>query len=262
MKTQFLIIIFLGVALYQLIYMKIDKLPKRVSRIFYIAAFLCLIPGALIPFYYTHFLDNQTWYYEYRSIQYIEYSLVMMAPLFAVFAVKFKRFQIVFLLAFISLTAVPYIKYFLTPLNTALLKNRVVNGITMQSVSGTCGPSAIAALLRRHGIEKSERELAELCHTTQSGTEIWYIKRYLNTLGVDSEFIIDENTSPLCPSIAGTIVQGTFGHFISVLNCDKGIYTIGDSMLGELRIPAKNVRQKIYFTGFYLKIKLKSGEIR
>lgn len=242
-------------ALYQLTYMKLTKLSKKLVVIISITSFFCFLPGVLIPFYYTHILDAQPWYYEYRSIQHIEYSLVMMAPFFAILAVKVKRFQIPFLLAFISLITIPYIKHFATPLKTALLKNRIVDGITMQSVSGTCGPSALATVLRMKGIEKSERELAELCHTTQSGTEIWYIKRYLKTLGIDSEFIIDENASPLCPSIAGTIAQGTFGHFISVLNCDKGIYTIGDSMWGKMRLPAKNVKDEIHFTGFYLKIK-------
>jgi len=177
-----------------------------------------------------------------------------MAPLFAVISVHLKRVRVLFLLGFTALATLPYVKHLGSQLDTSLLQNKVKNGITMQTSSGTCGPSAVASLLRARGIEITEKEVAEHCHTTQSGTEVWHIKRYLKSICIESEFIIDKNISPPYPAIAGINVFNLFGHFICILSFEDGKYSIGDSMYGRKVLPASSAKNHIDFTGFYLKL--------
>lgn len=254
MITQFTTIMIAGLILYQLVYSYVDKNKALRIKTIYLLSLVCFIPGFLIPFYYTHLLDDQVWYYEFRSINYVEYVLILLAPLFAIISVHFKRVRVLFLLGFVSFATLPYMKHLGSPLNTLLLKNEINDGITMQISSGTCGPSAVASLLRGRGIEVSEKEVAEHCHTTQSGTEIWHIKRYLKTVGIESEFVIDKTVAPPYPAIAGINVLNLFGHFISILDFENGKYTIGDSMYGKKVLPVNGVKRHIDFTGFYLKL--------
>ena len=252
MITQYVCILILGLILYQIVYTTIIKTKRNPPKYFYLLAFILLIPGILIPFHYLHILDNQLWYYKFRSIDYIEYSLVFIAPFFAMLAIRIKKIRFVFLLCFILSITLPYLKYIYSPLYTSLLKSNIIDGITIQTTPSTCGPSALASILRLHGIEKTEKELAKLCYTTQSGTEVWHIKRYLKSISINSEFVIDSNCPPPYPSIAGIIVQGGMGHFISILNLVNNKYIIGDSMYGKKQIALNEVKKRIHFTGFYL----------
>jgi len=255
MITQFTIIMIVGLAVYLATYCYAEKNRNVRSTFVYLGAGLLLIPGLLIPLHYTHIFDDLVWYYQFRCVPLIEYCLILIAPLPALIAARFKTIRILFLFGFILLATLPYFKHLGSPLDTSKLKNQVVSGITIQTSSGTCGPSAVAALLRRRGIEMSERELAELCHTTQSGTEVWHIKRYLKTQGIDSELVIDRDILPPYPAIAGINVVGQFGHFISILGYENGKYIIGDSMRGRMYLSSKAIKRKISFTGFYLKLK-------
>jgi len=46
------------------------------------------------------------------------------------------------------------------------------DGVCLQSQWGTCVPAAAATLLRAHGVEASEAEMAELCRTGEDGTHL------------------------------------------------------------------------------------------
>lgn len=54
-----------------------------------------------------------------------------------------------------------------------------VEGVCMQTHPATCGPAGAATLLREHGIEGSERELAALCLTRSDGTTMHGLYRGL-----------------------------------------------------------------------------------
>jgi predicted double-glycine peptidase len=45
-------------------------------------------------------------------------------------------------------------------------------GVCIQSTMSTCGPAAIATMLRRHGVHTNEATMAELCLTNHEGTHL------------------------------------------------------------------------------------------
>ncbi len=231
-----------------LLFWSLLRRKKKVHFGFIALALIMAIPGLLIPFYYSHFLDNFVWYYNFRSIPFIEYSLIFTAPLFALIACRFIKLKSLCYIALFVTIALPYYKHLVTPLDIKALENKVIDGVTMQSSMSTCGPSCLATILRAKGLEYSEVELAKACHTTKTGTEIWHIKRFLDRLGLESPFIIDQDTSPIYPAIAGT-----YGHFIAIFSKDQH-YTIADPLVGKDIISEKYLRKRIN-TGFYLHIK-------
>jgi hypothetical protein len=48
--------------------------------------------------------------------------------------------------------------------------NRWIDDVCMQTHESTCAPAAVATLLRRHGVDRSEAEMASACLTSSSGT--------------------------------------------------------------------------------------------
>ncbi|MEM6853290.1 MAG: hypothetical protein AAF593_02675 [Planctomycetota bacterium] len=47
-----------------------------------------------------------------------------------------------------------------------------IDGVAIQTTSATCSPAAATTLLTQHGIETSERQMAELCLTNAEGTPL------------------------------------------------------------------------------------------
>lgn len=227
--------------------------PEKLKKLTGLFAVLS-IPGLLIPMYYLHLFDDRVWYYEFRSIRFIEVLAVLTVPFFyTIWSVLPKLKKWICLILF-SLLTLPFLKHIVTPLDFRGLENRVVEGITLQSAASTCGPSSMATLLRARGIEMSEQEAARQCRTTLTGTEVWHIKRYLDRLGIGSKFIIDRESAPLYPAMAGVVTEKGFGHFISILDRTGEKYITGDPLVGREEIDASEIQKRFKFTGFYLKL--------
>ena len=70
----------------------------------------------------------------------------------------------------VGFLAGPLVRHQLAPADIAS-DSTWIKGVCLQSHESTCAPSAAATLLRTRRIESSERELVELCLTSEMGTE-------------------------------------------------------------------------------------------
>ncbi len=240
--------------LYTTIYIICKKKKFSPNRYHLFIVFLLFLPGFLIPFYYAHIFDDSLWYYEYRSVNNIEYILILLAPFMVLLSLTLVNIKYILISLLPILIFIPYAKIFLSPIDLSYIKNKVLDGVTIQTTSSSCGPSAVASLLRLRGIEKTEKEIVISCNTTRTGTEIWNIKKYLQSINIDSSFIIDKKILPPYPSIAGIKLGNGMGHFIAILDLKDGEYIIGDSISGKNYIDSTMIKDEINFTGFYLKL--------
>jgi ABC-type bacteriocin/lantibiotic exporter with double-glycine peptidase domain len=73
--------------------------------------------------------------------------------------------------------------------------------MVLQSTPYTCMPAAIANILRRHGITKTEAELALLMGTSQEGTSTGRAALELQRLGLKAtkKSVPDRNVAALVP---------------------------------------------------------------
>lgn len=251
MRVLFLVILFVSFFLFYILCKKFASISKNGWIGF--SFFLLGIPGCLISAYYLHLFDEMAWYYSFRSIPFIEFSLILLVPFFSYLSVCFPKTAPINFAAMIFLILSPFIKHIYSPLDARTVKNRVVDDVTMQTNPAICGPCSLATLLRKMKIEKNIAELVEACHTTNTGTEIWYINRYMKYLGLKTKFVLDSKALPVYPSIAG-IRTVDFGHFITILDKKDGVYLIADPLYGKSEIPESVILKQIRFTGFYLQI--------
>lgn len=221
--------------------------------------FLFGIPGFLLPLYYLHWFDRARWFYEFRSIPFMELSASGVglfaggvAEMMAGRRVVSRRFLIVLLC--LGITG-PYLKPVVAPIAASRFVDRWQDDVCMQSTLSSCGAASAATVFRCLGIEVSEREIARECFTYRGGTENWYIARAFRRRGcsvnyrIEEEFPVDLNT----PAIAGVRVGG-MGHFIAILGREEDRYIIGDPFFGRQEVPVDRIRDKFDFAGFFMEI--------
>ncbi|MBF0198463.1 MAG: hypothetical protein HQL32_12165 [Planctomycetes bacterium] len=57
------------------------------------------------------------------------------------------------------------------------VQNRWKEGVCLQSHVASCAPAACSTLLAAHGIDVTEKEMVQLCRTTQGGTkQLWALR--------------------------------------------------------------------------------------
>lgn len=223
-------------------------------------------PAILFAIYYTHYLDNAQWLYEFRAISYSELTAGGAGLLAGMLYRWWNQSRIQIPIAQVSvpialglLLLVPYAKPFILPLNTAQLRDQWKEGICIQTSSATCGPSSAATLLRAAGKDVTERELAEECYTCATGTECWYLIRALRQRGMDAHVVIlgKHPERLLYPSIAGTTLgDGGAGHFVTVLDKTREGYVVGDPFDGRKMVSAERPNAgMLQFTGFFVMVK-------
>lgn len=229
---------------------------------------LLAVPALLYAFYYAHLFDSAVWFYTLRAWPGSELA-ASGAGLGAGLAAggiqrsalgsrsrliqRVTSGSLLFCLAL--LLFIPYGKPLIAPLREAP-KDQWINGVCIQSTPSTCGPASAATLLRRFGLEASERELARECFSYGGGTENWYIARALQRRGFSTRFVVGKPrpVTILYPSIAGTEVGGPggAGHFITILGKEDDRYLIGDPIQGCLLLTLEQLRSRFYLTGFFL----------
>ncbi len=232
------------------------------------AAAVMALPAVLFAAYYGHLLDSTGWFYRFRAVPYSELTasgvglatgLVIGLILHGIKRGLSRGFagSVSGLLLFgtLLLLFVPYAKPLIAPLRIAF-QEQWRDGICLQSTPSTCGPASAATLLRRFGRTASERELAQECYSSGSGTENWYLVRALRHRGLRIEIRL---TSPQpaalpFPSIAGTQLggRGGTGHFITLLGQIEGRLLIGDPVGGRSLLTSDELRSRYYLTGFFL----------
>jgi hypothetical protein len=216
--------------------------------------FLLFILAMANVFYYAHLIDNNIFYYEYRTQYWADLTpslsgfLLGCALKIPNFIFRFSIESLLFFLAFLGIFG-PWAKPILFPMNYDSLQNRWRGEICMQS-TGTCGPCSLANILNANDIESSENELAREAYTTSSGTESWYLARCAKRRGFKTRFINDANHLEK-NSIIG-IALGKTGHFISILDIKDDVLFIADSITGIEKVKRSEFHKLYTFKGMSL----------
>ena len=204
------------------------------------AAWICALPGFLNASYYLHWLDHNLWFYEWRALNGSEWAGIGLGFWLIMVMRSWVLGRTIVVSIGLLLMFIPFLKPVLAPVDLAQLKDLCVGPFCLQSSPSTCGPASAATLLRLRGLKVTERELAQESHTSQTGTELWYLARAIRQRGVPVQFV--QMTSPGRPGIAGVILPGGSGHFVAILNRT----TVFDPLVG-LRRP-----EDYRFTGMLL----------
>lgn len=229
-------------------------------------AFVGALPGMTFSLYYTHLFDKAMWFDAFCALPGSELSATG-AGLFAgvlasVLATAVPRWRVVFrapILALLCLgLAVPYVKPLIAPIPARLFEELWRDGICLQSTYATCGPACAATILKKFGINESEKRLAWECHTYRGGTESWYLARALHRRGLSVKFLIGDGVIQDLPypAIAGVRVNG-MGHFITILDKTTNGYLIGDPIptVGKREIRKDSLQTAYHWVGFFMVIK-------
>jgi predicted double-glycine peptidase len=108
-------------------------------------------------------------------------------------------------------------------------------------------------MLRRLGVETSERATARAAFSYSGGTEAWYLARYVRSRGLSPRFDFHSTFSRTTgfPALVGVRLGGT-GHFIAILEVRGGQVTFADPLFGERRLSLPQFQRRYEFTGFHM----------
>lgn len=227
----------------------------------YAIASVCALPAVLFALYYLHFFDDAVWFYRFRSWPLTELSAsgagLLAGLLYARGARKGLGLRIVIPGLLLMGLFVPYVKPLIAPLDASRLAGKCQDGVCLQSAPSTCGPSSVASILRLFNVEETEKTLALEAYTTSGGTENWYLARALRRRGFPVEYVIvDRPVAKLpFPAVAGVVLPGGAGHFISILGETDTAYVVGDPMYGRVNVPKTSLGGSYQFTGFFMVIR-------
>lgn len=138
--------------------------------------------------------------------------------------------------------------------------------------SGLCGPASLKMVLSYYGVEKTEKELAELCQTdSELGTDAHQIKLAAENLGFKAEIKnystfddIQRWLDKKVPVIANWFSRGRTdyddssvadGHYSPVVGLDEEYIYLQDPEIGGLRKITKNDFLRVWFdfTGSFIR---------
>ena len=227
----------------------------RSSRLSVAIGVLLAIPCALAVSYYTHLFDNAIWYFNLRTMPWIELTFSGIGFLGGAIQAwndaetRIGRAAVPAVFAVIAL--IPFMKPILQPLDTAALQDKCTGNVCLQSSFATCGPASAATILRGFGESVTERDLAEESYTYAGGTESWYLARAIRRRGEKVELVLSASTLP-SPSIAGVRMGG--GHFIAIKRATPEAVTFVDPLTGESTLTPAELRLRYRFTGFFLRV--------
>lgn len=108
----------------------------------------------------------------------------------------------------VPLVAVSLVKAYRPLLvETPAVQHRWSMGICRQTNNATCTPAAAATLLATHRIRSDEREMAELCLTSERGTTMWGLYRGLKRKTAATELDVRPVTGDL-PALRAASADG------------------------------------------------------
>lgn len=137
--------------------------------------------------------------------------------------------------------------------------------------AGMCGPASLKMVLDYYGVEKSEKELAELCGTDPDlGTNDEGVKRAAESLGFTVEIKNDSTFDEIqnwldkkVPVIVNWFTRGRIdyddseapdGHLSVVVGLDDEYIYLQDPEIGDLRRISRDDFMRVWFdfTGEYI----------
>lgn len=221
------------------------------------------VPFVLFSFYYLHVLPESAWFYEFRSRPGVEFFAVFAAVATgAAVSLLPRSLGLIPFSAYCLLATAPYLKPGLRPLDWLSYRERWKAGVCLQSTPATCGPASVCTILKYLRPDKNFREsdAARGSFSSASGTEAWYLARWVREQGFRASFDFDpagqfSPDRPL-PALVG-VREGSWGHFIAVLSQNPdGTVTFADPLLGGESLPLAIFQKQYEFTGFRMPISL------
>jgi hypothetical protein len=212
------------------------------------------IPALLSTFYYFHILPEMAWFYTLRSRTGSEFLVIFLGAAGGAAAALIPRWLMLLpLLGSLGLAIVPYLKPVMNPLDQGSFEEKWEGDACLQSTASTCGPASTASILKSLGFDASEREIARAAFTSGSGTEAWYLARYVRSRGLVARFEFEPTFSiPVgFPAMVGVRIGG-YGHFIAVLDVSGNEVTYVDPLSGKTRLPVSEFLRRYEFTGFHM----------
>lgn len=221
---------------------------------------LSSLPALLNALYYVHLLDSVVLYYWFRAIPLTELlnatvglGTGLLGKTF--WQQKMRVAPLLLLPAAVALSLMPFVKIIFSPLNTDSLQDRWDGNYCRQTSAATCGPACLATVLSAAGKKFSEKEIAEECHTTATGTEAWYLARCARARGFGVRFTklpIAELSGKR--GIIGVKQRLGTGHFLALLSCDGTNIEYVDPISGCHKQPISEFSKTYLFTNFLIEI--------
>jgi len=224
------------------------------------------LPWLLFALDYRYAIDIGVWFYESRALPASELAAAGAGLLFGFIHHRIARVPTrrlmpakwFFTILFFAVLLSPYVNLVLSPVQWWDTPDRWSDGVCMQTSEASCGPCAVATVLRLYGHAASEREIARETHTDSGGTLPHDMIRALRrrSLAVSVLLLEDPRDTLPSPSIACVRLPSLAGikHFIVVFHHADDEYTIGDPLLGRLTIPAEKLYRDYPPTGLCLSI--------
>ncbi len=181
-----------------------------------------------------------------------------------------KAFVFVIMIGVVAWGSVlPFVMPLLVRNDLADLKTQTnIDNICVQSTPYTCGPAAAVTALRQLGVTAQEGELAILSHTSPIiGTMPWSLYKAIQNRyaadGVDCRFRHFDSISQLREAdVTLAVVKDAFllDHCVAIIEVGDNMVTIGDPILGKIRMSYKDFEGIWRFYGIALKHNSAKGE--
>jgi hypothetical protein len=209
------------------------------------------------------FLNNPSFLWNMPLWLHFHYLAAMWGIILAIFAFTFslacfvsfrtshrERWKVV-LASTLLIAAIQIMQWNYTRPVAPHLKDSVTpSGLVIQTSDTSCAAASAASILRRFGMEMSEREMAELFRTTLFGTSAAHVIYGMQRIGIRSRKVEIEGSNPEhlkfpamifigCPS------AGTESHAVAYMGFHEGKAEIWDPVRGK-RFLDKNQLGRIW----------------
>jgi len=149
--------------------------------------------------------------------------------------------------------------YFLTPIYATLENNLQPNGVFKQTSNSSCGPSALATILRKWGINATESSVARAAGTSRLGTSMAQLLVATRSFGMDGMELkvsweqMQQINRPGVLGIWSGIGFYRIPHAVALLGLNGDVAKIGDPTWGKIYNVNRARLEKVW-DGQYLPI--------
>ena len=121
--------------------------------------------------------------------------------------------------------------------------------VVMATTIYTCGPAALATLLKKYGIYTTEAELAQIAKTDETGTSLLGLKKAANDKGINA-FGYELSIGQLKPDYIVVLKINGYNHFEVIQNINSDKVTLFDPNLGIVQMNLTTFNE--IYTGYAL----------
>ncbi len=216
-----------------------------------VVAAVCAVPWCLFAAYYLHVVDVVA-YFEWRSRAATDLLAGLVGVSVGVVRVRIAGtrrgpWDVVGLAIVGGLWLAAFAKPLLRLLPASEIRERVVDGVCLQSTPSTCGPCAAATVLRQLGHEVGEGALAQEASSTTSGTLNWLLVRAVRERGFAAHFSAPESVVDVTPPAIIGVRIGSIGHFVALLAVAGDTVVIGEPLTGLRRMRLADFQRSYTF---------------